>query len=462
VSTPSLIVLHTNDIHGRVEGLARIATLVSRIKAENPATPVLYCDCGDVEEPSSRLSNVTKGTAMHRLLNAAGCAAAVAGNGAWLRYGPQVLAEHGAAARYPLLAANLRTHAGELLAGVQPAALLQAGSLRLGVIGVSTDMPDYTAFFDLQAIPTAPVVRELAASLRQDGADAVVVLSHLGLAADRALAADLQEDVVAILGGHSHDLLPAGERIGRVVVAQAGQYAGRLGRLDLAWDGAQATVMAVAALPISDAIPLSEAVLAEAQAIEVEGARFLAEIIGELAEPLDFAADRECAAGNLMADVLRERMGAEVALVAAGQAFIGPLPGGPLPRGALWDVCSSTANPAMVTLTAAQLAALVTKGQDPVFAAERPHTLRGHPRGLIHLSGASVRAGQLLVGGEPVEPDREYQVAGSDWEFEPYGGYVERAWGLRPRYEAPTILREALEEYLATHRPVRVQMGRVS
>ncbi len=459
--TQTLIILHTNDIHGRVEGLARIATLVGQIRAENPDTSVFYFDCGDVEEPSSRLSNITKGTAMHRLLNAAGCDAAVTGNGAWLRYGPQVLAGHGAAARYPLLLANLRTLAGDLFEGVQPVALLQAGPVRLGVIGVSADMPDFTAFFDLQAIPAAPLIREMAAALRQDGADAVVVLSHLGLTADRELAAGLQEDVIAILGGHSHDLLPDGERIGRVLVAQAGQYAGHLGRLDLAWDGEQAMVTAVAAQPVPETTPPSQTVLAEAQAIEVEGARFLAEIIGELAEPLDFATDRECAAGNLMADVLLERMGGQVAVTTGGHAFIGPLPGGPVSRGALWEVCTSTANPAIVTMTGAQLAALVAKGLDLTFAAERPHTLRGHARGLIHLSGATVCGGQLLVGGQPVEPGREYLVAGSDWEFEPYGGYVEHAWDLHPRYDVPTILREAVEEYLAAHRPVRVQMGRV-
>ena len=53
---------------------------------------------------------------MHRLLNAAGCDAAVAGNGAWLRYGPQVLVDHGAARADPLLLANLRTSDGEPLA----------------------------------------------------------------------------------------------------------------------------------------------------------------------------------------------------------------------------------------------------------------------------------------------------------------------------------------------------------
>jgi 2',3'-cyclic-nucleotide 2'-phosphodiesterase (5'-nucleotidase family) len=49
----SLIILHTNDIHGRVEGLARVTTLVQQIRADNPGTPVLYFDLGDVEEPSA-------------------------------------------------------------------------------------------------------------------------------------------------------------------------------------------------------------------------------------------------------------------------------------------------------------------------------------------------------------------------------------------------------------------------
>ena len=459
-----LIILHTNDIHGRVEGLARIATLIEQTRAENPGVPVLYFDAGDIEEPSSRLSNLTKGAAMHRLLSLAGCAAAVAGNGAWLRYGPQVLAEHGRTAHYPLLLANLRRSGDLLPAGVQPTATLDiasdpeqgAGRWRLGLIGMTADMPEFSAFFDLSAVPAAPLVRELAAALRQDGADAVIVLSHMSLKADRELAAELQNDVTAIIGAHSHDLLPEGERVGQVLVAQAGQYAEQLGRLDLAWDGERLEVIRASMVPVTEATPPSPRVLAEVEVIEAEVAHFLAEIIGEIAAPLDFALDRECGVADLMADVLRKRMSGELAVVAAGQAFTGPLPAGPLRRGTLWDVCSSTANPAITTLTGAQLCALMTKGLDPDFAAERPHTLRGQQRGLFHLSGAEMRDGALYVAGEPVDPARAYRVACSDWEFEPYGGYAEPAWGLRIEYDVPTILREALENYLAAHRPVRV------
>jgi len=61
-----LTILHTNDIHGRVDGLARVATLVETACRES-THPVLYMDAGDVEETTNRLSNITKGVAMHRL-----------------------------------------------------------------------------------------------------------------------------------------------------------------------------------------------------------------------------------------------------------------------------------------------------------------------------------------------------------------------------------------------------------
>ncbi|HRC76055.1 MAG TPA: hypothetical protein PLO33_10275, partial [Kouleothrix sp.] len=67
----SITILHTNDIHARIEGLARIATLVARVRAGQPGTPALFFDAGDSEDTAVRLSNLTKGVAMHRLLSAA-------------------------------------------------------------------------------------------------------------------------------------------------------------------------------------------------------------------------------------------------------------------------------------------------------------------------------------------------------------------------------------------------------
>src|SRR5262249_39318363 len=163
--------------------------------------------------------------------------------------------------------------------------------------------------FGMRVPPSLPLISELAAELRAQGADAVLLLSHLGLAVDRTLAAELQGEIPLILGAHSHHLLSEGERVGDVLIVQAGEFAQHLGRLDLLWDGRHLTVEQVRLIPITEAITPAPEVLEEEHLLEGEAERFLDDVIGDLAEPLDFSAERECGVGDFMADVLRERTG---------------------------------------------------------------------------------------------------------------------------------------------------------
>ena len=459
------IILHSNDIHGRAEGLARIATLVERTRAENPGIPVLYLDGGDCEETTQRLSNLTKGAAMYRLLRAAGCAAATIGNGGLPRYSQHILPAYARAARFPLLLANLRNSDGSMLEGVQATAIFEVGTLNLGIIGVTAPTLGgdlvYEQTFGLQVSPTIPLIRELAAELREQGANVVLLLSHLGLHEDVIAALEIGEEVPLIIGAHTHNLAPAGIWSGSVLIAQAGEHAQHLGRLDLAWDGERLQVERVCVIPVTEELPPSPRIQEELAAIEAEVEDVLNGTIGELLAPLDFAVDRECGTANLLADALRERTGAEVGLVTAAMAPIAPLPAGPLKRATLWEASTSPANPGVVEMTGAQLLQLVKRGLDPAFAAERTRANRGNPRGLIHLSGASMRGGQLYVGDRAVEPEYTYKVAGSDWELGTLGGYADPAWGLKPSYEVQTIMREVIEDYFKGRPPVAVEMGRL-
>ena len=214
-----LTILHTNDIHGHQERLAQIATIVEREKADSDHT-VLYLDAGDVEDTTNRLSNLTKGTAMHRLLSIAGCDAATVGNASWLRYGAASLTEHARASAYPQLLANFTG-----IDGPVPSALMG----ELGIVGV-TDPFDRIADVDWgfgrrEVLESA---KEAARDLRARGATLVVLLSHLGYDHefppwdDRRIAPELQDDVDVIVGGHSHHLLPEGEWIGRILVDAGG------------------------------------------------------------------------------------------------------------------------------------------------------------------------------------------------------------------------------------------------
>jgi 2',3'-cyclic-nucleotide 2'-phosphodiesterase (5'-nucleotidase family) len=424
-----LTILHTNDIHGRVEGIARVATIVEQARAASDRA-VLYLDAGDVEETTTPLSNVTKGAAMHRLLSAAGCDAATIGNAAWLRYGPGVVAEHAKAANYPLLVANMRP-----VPGAQDAALLEADGRTIGVVGITASLAEMFDFdFGVELLDEVEVVRRLAQALRGRGADLIVVLSHLGLEVpaaavdDRRLARELDGEVDLIVGAHSHDLLPEGEWIGNVLVVQAGEYAQHVGRVEIVDGAFRASVLAVA-----DDVRPHDAVLAEIERAERDADALLDEVIGELPAALD-----QAGAAAWFADILRERMRADVAVVTEGQAFDGGLPGGPLRRRDLWDVCHSSANPAVTQMTGEQLTQLLALGRDPDFARTTPRPLRGRPRGMLQVSAAC-----------ELEAGRVYSVAGTDWELEPYGGMVPSEWSLEVRYDFPTIVREAIEEHLA-------------
>lgn len=373
-----------------------------------------------------------------------------------------MLVELAAASSYPHLAANLLQD-GKVVPGAQAAALVAEEDVRLGLIGLTpTDWPDMYEDFGLELPPSVPLVLEHAARLRAEGADAVVLLSHLGLEKDKTLAPEIAGSVDLVVGSHCHTLLPKGERADGLMIAQAGEFAQHLGVVELLLDGERVDVADVRVLSVTEETPLHPCVVTEIATIERELEELLAEVVAEVAEPLELADDRECAAAAFMADVIRERMRAEVGVVTSAVAFAEELPRGPLSRRALYEACPTPAGPGVTEMTGAQLRQLVATGLDAEFAADRPRAHRGRPRGLLHLSGAEVRDGELLIGGQPVDRERVYRVAGSDWELDTYGGYANPEWGLRVEYDLPHILREAVEKHLEVHPVVRAPEPRIA
>jgi len=444
-----LVVLHTNDIHGRTDAIARIATLVERASTSTE-DPVLYVDAGDVEDRTDRLSNLTKGIAIHRLLGVAGCRAAAVGNGTVIYYGPGPLVEQSAAGGYPQLAANLQ-RAGCVVAGAEASVLLDVDGIDVGLIGLTpADWRDIYASMDLDVPEGLPLVRENAAALRRRGADVVILLSHLGIERDRELAAELDSEISLVIGAHSHTLLPHGERVGGVTIAQAGSFGEHLGRVELDL-GAGVRVSHVTVDAVPEGTAPHPAVRAEIASIEAELEAWLAEPVGRLNGDLDFSDNRECAGVAFVADVLRERMEAEVGVVVPATALVSGLPAGVLTRGALYEACPSPGVSSVADLTGVQLLEIVERGLGPELAAESPRSLRGARRGPMHLSGAEIRDGQLLVGALAVAPDRVYRVAATDWELGTYGGYVPKEWSLDVTWDGTTIIREAIEDHLRRH-----------
>jgi 2',3'-cyclic-nucleotide 2'-phosphodiesterase (5'-nucleotidase family) len=466
--TTQLTILHTNDLHARIEQLPFISAMAKRIRreVESGGGHALLWDAGDPEDRMLLESDVTKGVTIAAIMNVVGYDAAALGNSSAPTYGPRNLARIAETATFPILSANLVwSDTEQLVEGTVPYMLLEVGPAKLGLIGLTAQSNAYS-IFGARSYPPVPIVRELASHLRERGATILALLSHLGLEEDKALAQAV-DGIDLIVGGHTHDALEQPLVVNGALITQAGSYGNWLGRIDLELDNVSGRISARRArlLPVQTSEVDARVIEAiEEQTKEVQ--RLLGRFVGQTTTLLDINYFQECALGNFLADVLRQRMGTEVAFVVTGM-LDEAIREGAITFGDLCRASSSTANPGRAELTGQQLFRTLNYGLRPEITQDRPGPLRGNPQGILQVSGLKVsydpfrdpeeQVVEVLVGTEPLDRQRTYSVGATDWEL----GELTEYTHLDPHevtYDAPTILREAMEEYLADHSPISTEV----
>jgi 2',3'-cyclic-nucleotide 2'-phosphodiesterase (5'-nucleotidase family) len=217
-----LVVLHTSDLHNHI-GLAEAGRL-RNLRVEHQA---LLVDSGDAIWAGNVFVKPGPEQAIRRM-NEAGYAAMAMGNREYFFRATGLLMKT-AEARFPVLCANLLPRSGSL-GHVQRWSILESPQgARVGFFGLSPLMipPGSWAepFSDLRFIGHDRATREALAALRP-ACDWVVCLSHIGFAADCALA-ERFADIDLILGGHSHTELEEPVVCNGVTLCHAGAYARR-------------------------------------------------------------------------------------------------------------------------------------------------------------------------------------------------------------------------------------------
>ena len=208
--------------------------LVQHIEDMHGADRVLLLDGGDLLT-GTPLTDVeirgSQGGAMLDFMEAVGYDAWVIGNHEFDK-GFENVEALVSSSKIPAISANVRApDGGPAFTGQQPSTILEAGGFKIGVIGATTEQleglvsPDTWSRLDL--IPVAEAVAEQVEILDPQ-TDLIVVLSHIGLDADKALA-EAVDGVDLIVGGHSHTHLDTPEKIGGTWVVQAGSYCRTLG-----------------------------------------------------------------------------------------------------------------------------------------------------------------------------------------------------------------------------------------
>lgn len=302
-------------------GYARIAAAIKAERAR--AANIIVAHAGDAISPSL-MSSLDKGAHVMDLSNRIGLDLFVPGNHEF-DFGPEVFRQRVAEARMPLLAANLRDEAGKPMPGIGDTKMFEFEGVRIGVIGLTAENSvDRSSPGDLQFRSSLETVRELAPVLREKGADIVVAVAHAPRRVDFRLMRSEQLDI--LLSGDDHDLVLVYD--GRSAMVEAKQDGEYITSIDLEVtvdeDGDRRRVSwwpRFRIVDTADVEPDAE-VAARVAGYQAQLSAELDVPIGKTLTELDSrkAAVRrhETAIGNLIADAMRETLGADVAVTNGG------------------------------------------------------------------------------------------------------------------------------------------------
>lgn len=429
----TITILQLNDVYqiapvdkGKNGGMARVATIQKQIRADSPNT--LFLIAGDFISPSVA-SRLFKGKQMIDALNSVGMDIATFGNHEF-DFGPDVLRERMKESRFAYTIANVFDKAtGRPFGGASEYIIREIGGTRVAIFGLlltetaTMSNPGTGVRFD---DPIAIGTR-LSRKLRRQGADVIIALTHLPMHEDKRLAAEA--DIDLIVGGHEHELLQS--VAGCAPISKMGSDARNIGRIDLNLaqvrkprlrGRARRTAFKIQsfdwkAVPVTDRVKDDEAVAALVEGYEKQLNTSLSEVIGKTSVMLDARASTirfmEGNLGNFLADVYRETLGSDVALVNSGSirsdATYGP---GDITKKDVLTILPFENTLVKVRLTGAHIKRLLENG---VSMAGQENGKFPQVSGLTFTydEGKPVgsRVTSIDIGGKPFEPGKSYTMA---------------------------------------------------
>ena len=457
-----LTLLHINDVYQispqrGAGGLAELMTLLKRERAR--AEHHLTTLGGDLISPSV-MSGLTQGAQMIALMNAIRLDLAGFGNHEF-DFGAEALRARIKESEFTWLATNTLGADGAPFGGAAASVMRQVGDFKIGIFSLLT--PETSQLSSpgtgVTFRPVEAVAEETAAALRASGADVVIALTHLDLAHDRALARANAIDI--ILGGHEHDPIMIYE--GSTLILKAGTDARYLAVADIvlekreSGDRVQISMRPEWRLLSTAGIAPDPAIAALVKDFEDELDVELGAAVGTTGVELDSrratVRSRESAIGNLIADAIREHLGADIGLTNGG----GIRGDRTYPAGATLtrkDILTELpfGNVAvLIELTGVQLLAALENGVSRIAdtAGRFPQV-----SGLSFAFDADRDPGQrvldLRIADQPLDPARLYRLATNDFIHAGGDGYAALAAG-RPIVDASgaRLMANIVMDYIA-------------
>jgi 2',3'-cyclic-nucleotide 2'-phosphodiesterase (5'-nucleotidase family) len=377
-----LTILDSNDLHAHMlpddrgnGGFARLATAVRQEKAHCSAC--LYLNAGDLVQ-GTPVSTLFHGSPVYEVANLLGIDAGTLGNHEF-DYGYRRVEEFVKIARYPIVSANVVDERGQPVTG-HPYVIKNVGGIRVGIIGaVLGDMVGTVITKDSvgpwKVLPVVETVRRYALELR-DRTDIIVVLGHLHDREEVDAILHQVPEVSVVVAGHTHVAYKSMMNVDGRVAVLVDSYGEQLGRLDLEVDmGAKRLKSAEwKKIAITKSYSKDPAVKQLVDTWEAKVTKLVDTPIGESTMRMD---SRSEALRKLVERAMAEEAGADIAWINTGN-LRDNLPEGRILTRNLWNILPFDNYIVMGKF----------KGRDlPRSVTDR----------------------------YPVEPDREYTVATSDF-----------------------------------------------
>jgi 5'-nucleotidase/UDP-sugar diphosphatase len=242
VVSTEIIILHTNDMHSKIDNLPKLAYLLDSLRVTHPI--VLLVAAGDNFTGNPVVDMVAdKGFPMVDLMNQCGFQVTAIGNHEF-DMGQEMLNYRMDQAQFPFISCNIRV-VGAILRQPQPFMNMVAGkdisiaflsAIELNDRGIPDTHPSRVtglAFSD-------PIKKMKEFAWLKDKYTILVGLTHFGVETDLRLA-DSMPQLDLIIGGHSHTLIDPPLIENGVMVVQAGANLKYIGKTTLTVENGKLT-----------------------------------------------------------------------------------------------------------------------------------------------------------------------------------------------------------------------------
>ena len=426
--------------YGKIGGFAHLATLVKRLRADRPGA--LLLDGGDTWQGSAT-SLWTKGADMIGAQKLLGVDLMTAH---WeFTYGAARVKEAVDKELAPIefLAQNVKTTDFEDPV-FKPYALRTVNGVPLAIIGQAFPytpianpgymVPNWT--FGIQETR----IQQLVDEVRAKGAQVVVLLSHNGMDVDVKLAGRVR-GIDAILGGHTHDGVPAPVVVGRTLVTNAGSNAKFLGVLDLDVMSGSIAGYRYRLLPVfANLLPADPAMQAYIDKARAPYAAKLAEKIAVTEGLLYRRGNFNGTFDQLILDALMQVKGADLALSPGFRWGTTLLPGDAITLEHVMDQTAITYPAATLNeMSGARIKEILEDVGDNLFNPD-PYLQQGGD--MVRVGGMTyavdprakigARISDMRIKGSPIDANKTYKVAG--WASVAEGVTGEPVWDIVARY----------------------------